>query len=173
MARSISTELDQLLLSGNRALIACAVISTALLGGAFLFEYVGGLPPCKMCIWQRWAHAAIILFAGAGIMGFPRRLATALVLIAALSSVSIASYHAGVEWGLWLGPQGCTASLSSNLSSAALVDDLLATPVVRCDEVPWSLFGLSMAGWNALISVDIVFLSGWAFWRSQRPTAGV
>lgn len=173
MARSISTELDQLLLSGNRALIACAVISTALLGGAFLFEYVGGLPPCKMCIWQRWAHAAIILFAGAGIMGFPRRLATALVLIAALSSVGIASYHAGVEWGLWLGPQGCTASLSSNLSSAALVDDLLATPVVRCDEVPWSLFGLSMAGWNALISVDIVFLSGWAFWRSQRPTAGV
>ena len=173
MARSLGTELDQLLLTGNRALIACAVISASLLGGAFLFEYVGGLPPCKMCIWQRWAHAAVILFALAGILGAPRRLATGLMLAAAIASVGIASYHAGVEWGLWLGPQGCTASLSSNLSSAALVDDLLATPVVRCDEVPWSLLGLSMAGWNALISIDIVFISGWAFWRYQRPLAEV
>ena len=93
--------------------------------------------------------------------------------MAGLTSVGIASYHAGVEWGLWLGPQGCTASLGSNLSSAALVDSLLATPAVRCDEVPWSLFGLSMAGWNALISIDIVLISGWALWRHQHQATGV
>ena len=70
-------------------------------------------------------------------------------------SFGVAGYHAGVEWQLWEGPAGCTASLAAGASAADLVDQLLATPVVRCDDVPWSLFGLSMAGWNALFSLDI------------------
>ena len=73
----------------------------------------------------------------------------------ALISFGLAGYHAGVEWQLWEGPAGCTASLAAGASAADLVDQLLATPVVRCDDVPWSLFGLSMAGWNMLFSLDI------------------
>ncbi len=96
------------ILAPRNGLVICALVSATLLVGAFLFEHVGGMAPCSLCIWQRWAHLG-----------------------------------------------GCTASLAAGASAADLVDQLLATPVVRCDDVPWSLFGLSMAGWNALFSLDI------------------
>ncbi|MDA7792245.1 disulfide bond formation protein B [bacterium] len=147
------------LLSPGRALIICGIMSAALLGGAFLFEYVGGLLPCRMCIWQRWAHAAIIACALIGtFMPPPRQAGLGLILVGSTAALSatLAGYHAGVEWHLWAGPSGCTASLAGNVSAALLVDQLLATPVVRCDEVPWSLFGLSMAGWNMIFSLDIL-----------------
>jgi disulfide bond formation protein DsbB len=160
LANSLAQELSVLLAPKN-GLIIVAAASSALLGGAFLFEYVGGLAPCNLCIWQRWAHVAIIACAGLGL--FAGRVSsylsmwTGLVLCfgAALASAGIAGYHAGVEWQLWAGPSGCTSTLASNMSTSALVDQLLATPVVRCDDVPWSLFGLSMAGWNMLLSLDI------------------
>ena len=85
-----------------------------------------------------------------------------------MASVGIAGYHAGVEWQLWAGPAGCTAALLSGGSTADLVDSLLATPVIRCDDVPWSLFGLSMAGWNMLLSVDIVALAIMSFIFGDR-----
>ena len=91
------------------------------------------------------------------------RVGLVITIIAALSSVSIAGYHAGVEWQLWAGPGGCTAVLNTGTDAADLVDSLLATPVVRCDDVPWSLFGLSMAGWNMLLSVDILALATLSF----------
>ena len=150
----LRTELS-VLLTPHRGLIICAAISAALLIGAFLFEYVGGLAPCRMCIWQRWAHVAVIMAAAAGLLLMPPRIGLVLTLLAALASAGIAGYHAGVEWQLWDGPAGCTAGLGTGTSAAALVDQLLATPVVRCDDVPWSLFGLSMAGWNMLFSLDI------------------
>lgn len=168
MAGSIAQEFDRLILPSGRALLVCGIISTSLLGGAFLFEIFGGLAPCSLCIWQRWVHAAIVLATLLGLSPLPRRPILGLVAVAAATSIAIAGYHAGVEWNLWQGPQGCTATLSSNLSTTALVDDLLATPVVRCDEVPWSLFGLSMAGWNALISIDILIVSLWGFARGKR-----
>ena len=144
-----------MILAPRHALVICAVISAMLLMGAFLFEHVGGLAPCRMCIWQRWAHVAVIAAAGIGLTLLPPRLGLVLTLAAALISAGLAGYHAGVEWQLWAGPSGCTAGLASGASAADLVDQLLATPVVRCDDVPWSLFGLSMAGWNMLISLDI------------------
>jgi len=150
----LRTELS-VFLEPRRALLICAAISAMLLMGAFLFEYVGGLAPCRMCIWQRWAHVAVIGAAFIGLTALPPRIGLGLTLLAALASAGIAGYHAGVEWQLWAGPSGCTAGLGSGASAADLVDQLLATPVVRCDDVPWSLFGLSMAGWNSLISLDI------------------
>ena len=80
----------------------------------------------------------------------------------------MAGYHAGVEWQLWEGPAGCTASLAAGASAADLVDQLLATPVVRCDDVPWSLFGLSMAGWNTLFSFDILAVALLSFILGDR-----
>lgn len=143
------------ILSPRNGLVICALVSAALLAGAFLFEHVGGMAPCSLCIWQRWAHLGIIAAATAGLLVLPPRTALLLTCAAALASFGVAFYHAGVEWQLWAGPAGCTASLASGASAADLVDQLLATPVVRCDDVPWSLFGLSMAGWNALFSLDI------------------
>ena len=167
MAGTLKHELS-VLLAPQRGLIACALISASLLAGAFLFEYVGGMAPCSLCIWQRWAHLAVIACALASLgLGAraPDQLRVGLVItmMAALSSVGIAGYHAGVEWQLWAGPGGCTAALDNGADAADLVDSLLATPVVRCDDVPWSLFGLSMAGWNMLLSVDIVALATLSF----------
>ena len=154
MAGSMMNELRHIL-PVNRALLICAAMSGGLLVAAFLFEYVGGLAPCRMCIWQRWAHVAVIGAAAAGLLVLPARTALVLTFLAAVASAGIAGYHAGVEWQLWDGPSGCTAGLGTSASAADLVDQLLATPVVRCDDVPWSLFGLSMAGWNTLFSLDI------------------
>ena len=157
MAGSMINELRHIL-PVNRALLICAAMSGGLLVAAFLFEYVGGLAPCKMCIWQRWAHVALILTALSGLL-IPTQIrakpALMFVVVAAMISAAIAGFHAGVEWQLWDGPSGCTASLSSSGDMSLLVDQLLATPVVRCDEVPWSLFGISMAGWNSILSLDI------------------
>ena len=132
-----------------------------LLSSALLFQYVGNFLPCNLCIWQRWPHLLVIILAFAGLQGFLPRGMLWLIFIAGIVSVSLGAYHAGVEYGFWTGPTGCTANLALHGSVKALTQQLLATPLVRCDEVAWSLFGLSMAGWNALISLDIVasFLS--------------
>ena len=131
------------------------------------------MAPCSLCIWQRWAHVAVIVCALGWLVisqpiGASLRAGLIITALAGITSVGVAGYHAGVEWQLWAGPAGCTASLSSGGSTADLVDSLLATPVVRCDDVPWSLFGLSMAGWNMLLSVDIVALAMMSFIFGDR-----
>ena len=131
-------------------------ISTALLGGALLFQYVGGLEPCSLCIWQRWPHLAVIVAAFIGLRGVMPRGMLWLTFIAGSVSVALGGYHAGIEYGLWAGPTGCSANLLPDGDIKALTQQLLMTPLVRCDEVQWSLFGLSMAGWNTLISLDII-----------------
>lgn len=143
----------------DQIILLCALGSAGLLIGAFLFEYVAGLAPCKLCIWQRWAHVAVIVVALLGFTKIPRKFVLALVADAALISALIAGYHAGVEWKFWDGPSGCTAALGGSMSASDMVDQLLATPVIRCDEVAWSLFGLSMAGWNMVASIGIAALA--------------
>ena len=162
-----------MLLRPRRGLVLCALVSAALLGGALLFEHVGGMAPCSLCIWQRWAHVAVIVCALGWLVisqpiGASLRAGLAVTALAGMTSVGIAGYHAGVEWQLWACPAGCTAALLSGGSAADLVDSLLATPVIRCDDVPWSLFGLSMAGWNMLLSVDIVALAIMSFIFGDR-----
>ena len=166
---SLRAELS-VILAPRHGLMFCAIVSAALLTAAFLFEHVGGMAPCRLCIWQRWAHLGIITAATAGLLALPPRTGLLLTFAAAMVSFGIAFYHAGVEWHLWEGPTGCTASLASGASAADLVDQLLATPVVRCDDVPWSLFGLSMAGWNALFSLDISAVAFMAFIFGDRVT---
>ena len=146
-------------ISATQGILMCGGISASLYAGALWFQYVGGLMPCSLCLWQRWPHIIIVLLAViARFVRMPRLVLTAIVLTAA-TSVILAAYHAGVEWQLWSGPGGCTASSTNSGDLTSLTESLLATPVVRCDEVAWSFLGLSMAGWNSLFSLDICLIA--------------
>jgi disulfide bond formation protein DsbB len=135
---------------GNAALarLLALAVPLALLGGALGSQYVGGLHPCEMCYWQRWPHGAAILLAAAAFLVPARaRLLTMLAAIAIAISGVIGVFHAGVELGWWEGLTRCTSG------GALSLDDLMKVPLVRCDQVQWSLLGISMAGWNALLSL--------------------
>ena len=135
-----------------------------LLGGALLFQYVGGYAPCEMCVWQRWPHvAALALGLVAWALG-SNRAVVALAAVAVLVSGGIGVFHAGVELHWWPGVTACAASLAGG-STADIMRSVLATPLVRCDAVAWSLFGISMAGWNAVLSFGI---GGGALWLLRR-----
>jgi len=131
--------------------------SAALLAGAFAFQYLGGMAPCKLCLWQRWPHAAAILI-GILALARPGYSFPLLGALAALTTAGIGLYHTGVERGWWEGPNSCTSGPISGLSTQDLMDQIMAAPLVRCDEVPWELFTLSMASWNAIASVFFALL---------------
>ncbi len=147
------------LIPARYAIILSGVISIGLYGGALILQYFGELTPCSMCLWQRWPHMAIILLTLTGLCWHAPRLTLTLIFIAALASMVLGAYHAGVEWKFWPGPMGCTANLSSTRDLASLTDSLLATPVVQCDKITLSFLGLSLAGWNSLFSLDICLIT--------------
>ncbi len=126
-------------------------VSGALLLGALAFQHIGGLPPCEMCFWQRYAHLAVLAAALPAFLSGSRALA-ALAILAMFVSAGLGLFHAGVELKWWPGITACTAPPSAGLSTGELLDSLMNAPLVRCDQIPWSLLGVSMAGWNALIS---------------------
>jgi len=132
-----------------------------LLGGALAFEYIGGLVPCEMCLWQRWALAVALVLALLGWATGHARALLALAALAILCGGGIAIFHVGVEQHWWQGITKCAASLSSG-SATDIMEQILAQPLVRCDAIPWSLFGISMAGWNAMVSI---LIGGTALWR--------
>ncbi len=125
--------------------------SVALLGGAYAFQHLGGMPPCKMCLWQRWPHAAAIAIGVLGLLSGRRELAV-LGMLAALTTAGIGVYHAGVEQMWWQGPTTCTSGPIDGLSTDDLLNQIMNAPIVRCDEIAWSMFGISMAAWNAILS---------------------
>jgi len=133
--------------------------SAALLAGAFAFQHIGGLPPCALCIWQRWPHVAAALLAAALLLSPAplRRPLMALGALAALATGGIGIYHAGIERGWWPGPTSCSGSGPglSGMSGADLLDMSAPATVVMCDEIPWAFAGLSMAGWNAVLSLGL------------------
>ena len=133
------------------ARLIALLVPVGLLGGALGSQFIGGLAPCEMCYWQRWPHAAAILLATLAFTSPAvrpgARLLTALAALAIAVSGAIGVFHAGVELGWWEGLTSCTAA------GAKTLDDLMNVPLVRCDEVQWSLLGISMAGWNAIISL--------------------
>lgn len=126
------------------------IVPVALLGGALLFQYVGGLFPCEMCWWQRYPHmAAIVLAALSFAVARPRPL-VALAAIAIAVSGLIGGFHAGVEYGWW---QGFTACTSTAASGGNALDNIMNAPIIRCDVAQWRLVGVSLAGWNFIISL--------------------
>lgn len=146
------------------ALLVGAVSATLLLG-AFAFQYLGGLPPCEMCIWQRWPHgAAILLGAGGGILAaggqLPAKATRVLAWLAVTALIvtgAIGIFHAGVEWKLWEGPAHCTGV--GDPRSFEIV-------IVRCDEAAWRLLGISLAGYNAIVSLAFASLA--ASWLLKK-----
>lgn len=155
------------LFSKQQILFLCGLASAALLTAAFGFEYLGGLAPCKLCSWQRWPHAGVIVFCLMGTTG-ALRLGPAFLMIALCAGVTaiIASYHVGVEQQLWQGPTSCSGALNS-MSASDLLDSLLATPVVRCDEIAWSFANISMAGWNMLFSSGLACFALLAYRKTE------
>ncbi|HEX7877365.1 MAG TPA: disulfide bond formation protein B [Sphingobium sp.] len=135
-------------------LLALAV-PLLMLGGAYASQYVGGLHPCEMCWWQRYAHMAAIPLAPLAYAARGRPCVSALFVgLAGLAigvSGGIGLFHAGVEYGWWQGLTACSTSLTSG-SSADILNQIMATPITRCDVAPWTLMGISMAGYNGLLS---------------------
>ena len=157
---------------GLARLIGLAV-PAALLAGAYAFEYIGGLPPCEMCWWQRWAHMAALAFALLSFAAATRlpdrgRSFVWLAGLAILASGAIGAYHAGVEAGLFKGFTQCTAAPTG--SGGDLLAEIMAAPLVRCDQVPWELFGISMAGWNAILSILAALIVLWLSLKKPSPT---
>ena len=140
----------------SAARLLALLLPLALLGGALGSQYLGGLHPCEMCMWQRWPHAvAIVLALLAFTSPAESTRSRALVLLAALAiavSGCIGVYHAGVEAKIFEGFTQCTAT-GKGLSPSELLQEISHAPLVRCDEVQFRFLGISMAGWNAILSL--------------------
>lgn len=153
------------------ALFGCVVM----LAGAHGFETFGGYAPCTLCLRQRevyWVAGAVALvgLAASQLKGFAAfRWWTDLVLAVVFAvGLYYAIYHAGAEWKWWPGPTTCSGGGKVNLSALAAIAD--GTAKIRppaCDQAPWRLFGLSMAGWNVLVSLKLMVLSAWAAVRAR------
>ena len=122
-------------------------VPALLLGGAYLSQYGFGLYPCEMCWWQRYPHFAAIALALISTFAAPKRLWIGLARLAILISGLIGAYHAGVEYKWWEGLTTC-----SSTAGGGSLEDILNAPLIRCDEAQWRLFGISLAGFNFLIS---------------------
>ena len=146
--------------------------SAAIVGAALISQYVGGLQPCELCLYQRWpyyaaivATAVALLSAGDGAMRGVIMLCAPLFVV----SAALAFYHVGVEQHWFAGPTACTGSVTGATSIEALKAQLLARQPVSCDTPAWVLFGVSMAGWNLIASVLIaVACAGAATRRGRR-----
>jgi disulfide bond formation protein DsbB len=160
----------------SRAAALVLAGSLALLAGAFGFELIGGLVPCEMCWWQRWALMATAFFAADALLlglvaGRQPAMASAVTatawvaILGLASNAGIALFHAGVEQKWWQGLTRCTAPPVAGDASTMLAE-ILAQPLVRCDAIPWQMFGISMAGWNFITSLILV---GAAIWLMLKP----
>ncbi len=152
--------------------IALGSISLALILAVLGFQYLAGILPCEMCHWQRWPHiAAAIVGLGGGLLvlsgylnaSYAKPLAWCAVVLIAVSG-ALGVYHAGAEWHWWPGPQACTGN-AFRFNGGKL--DLNA-PIVQCDIAAWRLFGLSMAGYNAIISLATAGIGGFLLARGGK-----
>ena len=145
--------------SARNLMLLAAFGSLALLLGAFAFQMLG-YAPCKLCLWQRWPHAAAIAVGGLVLILGPLALLGLAGALSALVTAGIGVYHTGVERGYWEGPTSCTGSGNSldGLSGADLLSTDAPNDIVMCDEVAWAFAGFSMATWNALLSLGLAWL---------------
>ena len=133
--------------------------SIAIVGGALLSQYVGGLQPCELCLYQRWPYYTVIIVSALALAAGRRDVTVAVTGIAVLAFVvgaGLAFYHVGVEQHWFAGPSACTGVSAGGGGVDDFRARLLAQQPVRCDEPQWALFGVSLAGWNLLASVALV-----------------
>jgi disulfide bond formation protein DsbB len=155
------------------AALAVFGLATATLAGAWYFQLVVGLPPCPLCLEERIPYHVVIplalLMAIAAAVRAPPKLLTIgflAIIVAMLCNAVIGTYHAGVEWHLWAGPADCTGPLDFN-ASGSLFDQLHSVKVVRCDEAAWRFLGISLAGYNVIISLALAAIAGFGLFAPK------
>ena len=148
------------------AAAAIAAIGLAAILGAYFFQFVMGLPPCPLCLEQRYAYyfciplaAMILLGLSVGSSRKVLLLALLAIAVAMLWNAGLGVYHSGVEWKWWPGPQDCSGTVPNFSTGGSLIDQMNKAKVVRCDEAAWRFLGLSLAGYNVLISLSIVAIA--------------
>jgi disulfide bond formation protein DsbB len=166
------------LASSNPALVAAlavGLIALATLAGAWFFQLVLDIRPCPLCLEQRYAYYLAIplavLVAIAAARDVPRGLVvTGLVVLAlaALAKAVLGGYHAGVEWTFWQGPTDCSGPVVDLGKAGSLLERLDTVKVIRCDEVQWRFLGLSLAGYNVLISLLMAAIALWGAGKTAR-----
>jgi disulfide bond formation protein DsbB len=157
------------------AALAITALAAGTLAGAWYFQLVLDIRPCPLCLEQRYAYYLAIplgaLTALAAGWRAPRTVllaGLALLALAALGNAVLGTYHAGVEWGFWQGPTDCTGPIGGLGSAGDLLKRLDTVKVIRCDEVQWRFLGLSLAGYNVLISLLMAAIAAWGFARTAR-----
>lgn len=140
----------------NRLIVIAAGSSAVLLIVVFIFQRLG-YAPCELCLLQRWPHRAAVVIGVLALATGWRWLPWAGAAAAATTG-TIGVYHAGVEQHWWAGPDACTRSGDLAGSTKALLDQIMAAPLVRCDEIAWAFAGLSMAAWNAVLSLALALI---------------
>jgi disulfide bond formation protein DsbB len=163
------------------AAAAVAVAGAVTILGAWFFQYGLGLKPCPLCLEQRYPYYFAIPLAVLAILGdhfgASRKVLTAALVAIALGmlwNATLGVYHSGVEWRWWPGPQECAGALDDLGSAGGLRERLQSITVVRCDEAAWRFLGLSLAGYNALISLALAAVAAWGAameWRSRARRA--
>lgn len=147
--------------------------SGSILLGALGFQYLGGLHPCPLCLYQRWPHVAVLLLAAVALAFCGRRRAVFLLILVALAyfvAAAIAGFHAGVEQKWWEGLAACSGPLTdpSKITFEDMSKAFNRPDPPRCDEIPWLLFGISMAGYNFLLSMFLGVAALFAAGRLRR-----
>lgn len=157
------------------AALATFALSAATLAGAWYFQLVVGLPPCPLCLEERIPYHIVIplslLLAIAALVRAPQKLIMVgfiAIAIAALCNVALGTYHAGVEWHWWAGPTDCTGPLTDLKAGGPLLSQLQSIHIVRCDEAAWRFLGISLAGYNALISLALAAIAAYGLF-ARRP----
>jgi disulfide bond formation protein DsbB len=170
------TWLDRL--RGEPAAMAAILIfalSTATILGAWYFEYVRKLPPCPLCLEERLPYHIVIplalLMAIAAFVRAPQKLLTVgfvAIIVTVLCGAVLGTYHAGVEWHFWAGPTDCSGPINNLNTGGSILGQIQTINVVRCDEAAWRLLGISLAGYNVLISLVLAAIAGYGLLASRR-----
>jgi disulfide bond formation protein DsbB len=158
------------------AAIAVAVGGAATILGAWFFQYVLGYMPCPLCLEQRYAFYFGIPLAGLVVLGESAGASRKVLLLALFAiaagmiwNTGLSAFHAGVEWKWWPGPRDCSGPLNS-LGAGNLLRDLQSIHIARCDEAAWRFLGLSLAGYDVLISAALAAIAGWGLWAGLKQT---
>jgi disulfide bond formation protein DsbB len=157
------------------AAVAIAVIGLATILGAYFFQYVLDYRPCPLCLEQRYGYYAAIPLAALVLLGVSvgssrkvMLLAFLAIAVAMLWNTGLAAYHSGVEWQWWEGPKDCSGPVSNFGPAGGLRDLMQNTRVIRCDEAAWRFLGLSLAGYNVLISLTLAAIATWGALGAYR-----
>lgn len=151
------------------ALVAC--LGAATIAGALASEHVYGLVPCKLCLVERQPYYVGVPLALVALL-LPvrsswRRIALALLTLVFVVSAGLGAYHAGAEWGFWPGPTDCGGGAANAADIGGFLHQLENVKVVSCTEAAWRFLGISLAGWNALISAGLAMVAGWGAYGSS------